>query len=112
MHASPCRERSTTTEPVSSPPLITRASTPNFARPARIRSYFCGSAILLIFTLCRPDVLPVDDFGVRDGFRIAYGRREQPTPKQLSTFGERWKPYRSVAARYLWMVANEAKRTK
>jgi DNA-3-methyladenine glycosylase II len=68
--------------------------------------------MLLIFTLCRPDVLPVDDFGVREGFRLAYGRRTQPTPKELRAYGERWKPYRSVAARYLWMVANEAKRTK
>ena len=64
--------------------------------------------MLLIFTLCRPDVLPVDNFGVREGFRIAYGRRKQPTPRQLRAYGERWKPYRSVAARYLWMVANEA----
>ena len=65
--------------------------------------------MLLIFTLCRPDVLPVDDFGVREGYRIAYGRRKQPTPKQLRAIGERWKPYRSVAARYFWIVANAAK---
>ena len=65
--------------------------------------------MLLIFTLCRPDVLPVDDFGVREGYRIAYGLRAQPTPKQLREYGERWTPYRSVAARYLWMVANAAK---
>jgi DNA-3-methyladenine glycosylase II len=65
--------------------------------------------MLLIFTLGRPDVLPVDDFGVREGYRIAYGRRTQPTPKQLRAYGERWKPYRSVAARYLWIVANAAK---
>jgi DNA-3-methyladenine glycosylase II len=66
--------------------------------------------MLLIFTLCRPDVLPVDDFGVREGYRLAYGLRKQPTPKALRAVGERWKPHRSVAARYLWMVANEAKR--
>ena len=66
--------------------------------------------MLLIFTLCRPDVLPVDDFGVREGYRIAYGLRAQPTPKALRAYGERWKPYRSVAARYLWMVANAARR--
>jgi DNA-3-methyladenine glycosylase II len=66
--------------------------------------------MLLIFTLCRPDVLPVDDFGVREGYRIAYGLRTQPTPKALRAYGERWKPYRSVAARYLWMVANAARR--
>jgi DNA-3-methyladenine glycosylase II len=57
--------------------------------------------MLLIFTLNRPDVLPVDDFGVRDGFRIAYGLKKQPTPKELLAYGERWRPYRSVAARYL-----------
>jgi DNA-3-methyladenine glycosylase II len=58
--------------------------------------------MLLMFTLGRPDVLPVDDFGVREGFRIAYRRRQQPTPKQLRRYGERWQPYRSVAAWYLW----------
>jgi DNA-3-methyladenine glycosylase II len=65
--------------------------------------------MLLIFTLGRPDVLPVDDFGVREGYRIAYGLGRQPTPKALRVHGERWKPYRSVAARYLWIVANAAK---
>ena len=65
--------------------------------------------MLLIFTLGRPDVLPVDDFGVREGYRIAYGLAEQPAPKALRAYGERWAPYRSVAARYLWMVANAAK---
>jgi DNA-3-methyladenine glycosylase II len=64
--------------------------------------------MLLIFTLGRPDVLPVDDFGVREGFKIAYGRRKQPTPKQLRRFGERWKPYRSIAAWYLWRAAEKA----
>jgi DNA-3-methyladenine glycosylase II len=66
--------------------------------------------MLLIFTLGRPDVLPVDDFGVREGFRFAYGRRKQPTPKALRAYGERWKPYRSVAAWYLWRAAGEARR--
>jgi len=65
--------------------------------------------MLLIFTLGRLDVLPVDDFGVREGFRIAYSRRTRPTPKVLRAYGERWKPYRSVAAWYLWRVANEAR---
>jgi len=65
--------------------------------------------MLLIFTLGRLDVLPVDDFGVREGFRVAYGRRTRPTPKALRAFGERWKPYRSVAAWYLWRAANEAR---
>jgi DNA-3-methyladenine glycosylase II len=58
--------------------------------------------MLLIFRLGRPDVLPVDDFGVRAGFRAAYGLSTTPRPKALAAFGERWKPYRSVAAWYLW----------
>jgi DNA-3-methyladenine glycosylase II len=67
--------------------------------------------MLLIFTLGRLDVLPVDDFGVREGYRVAYGRRERPTPKALRAIGERWKPYRSIAAWYLWRAANAARKT-
>ena len=63
--------------------------------------------MLLIFTLGRPDVLPVDDFGVREGYRRASGKRSRPTPKALRKLGERWKPYRSVAAWYLWRAASE-----
>jgi len=63
--------------------------------------------MLLIFTLGRPDVLPVDDFGVREGYRRAYGTRLRPTPRSLSRLGERWKPHRSVAAWYLWRAASE-----
>jgi DNA-3-methyladenine glycosylase II len=66
--------------------------------------------MLLLFTLGRPDVLPVDDFGVREGFKIAYGRRKQPTPKQLLRYGERWRPYRSVAAWYLWRAVERAQK--
>ena len=58
--------------------------------------------MLLIFRLGRPDVLPVDDFGVRNGFRAAYGLSRMPQPKALAAWGERWKPYRSRAAWYLW----------
>jgi DNA-3-methyladenine glycosylase II len=65
--------------------------------------------MLLIFQLGRPDVLPVDDFGVRNGFRIAYGRRSMPMPKEVRRYGERWKPYRTAAAWYLWRAADRAK---
>lgn len=65
--------------------------------------------MLLIFQLGRPDVLPVDDFGVRNGFRIAYRRRTMPTPKEVLRYGERWKPYRTAAAWYLWRAADRAK---
>ncbi len=58
--------------------------------------------MLLIFQLQRPDVLPVDDFGVRNGFRLAYGLKRMPTPRALAQFGERWSPHRSTAAWYLW----------
>jgi len=58
--------------------------------------------MLLMFQLGRPDVLPVDDFGVRNGFRLAYGLRKMPTPRALAAFGERWAPHRTTAAWYLW----------
>ena len=66
--------------------------------------------MLLIFTLGRPDVLPVDDFGVREGYRRAYNKRLQPTPKALRVLGEQWKPYRSAAAWYLWRAAGEPRK--
>jgi DNA-3-methyladenine glycosylase II len=58
--------------------------------------------MLLLFDLGRPDVWPVDDYGVRKGFAKTFGRRKLPTPKQLLKFGEKWRPYRSVAAWYFW----------
>jgi methylated-DNA-[protein]-cysteine S-methyltransferase len=58
--------------------------------------------MLLIFRLGRPDVLPIDDFGVRKGFALAYRKRKLPEPKALLKHGERWRPYRSVASWYLW----------
>lgn len=65
--------------------------------------------MLLIFQLGRPDVLPVDDFGVRNGFRIAYKRQAMPTPQELLRYGERWRPYRTAAAWYLWRAVDQAK---
>lgn len=65
--------------------------------------------MLLIFKLGRPDVLPVDDFGVRNGFRVAYRREEMPLPKELREFGERWRPHRTTAAWYLWRAADRAR---
>jgi 3-methyladenine DNA glycosylase/8-oxoguanine DNA glycosylase len=63
--------------------------------------------MLLIFHLGRPDVLPVDDYGVRKGFALAY-ERALPTPKELADYGTRWKPYRTVASWYLWRVVERA----
>ncbi len=67
--------------------------------------------MLLIFQLGRPDVLPADDFGVRSGFRAAYRRREMPTVKELLAHGERWRPFRTTAAWYLWRAADRAKKS-
>jgi DNA-3-methyladenine glycosylase II len=58
--------------------------------------------MMLMFQLDREDVLPVDDFGVRNGFRLAYGLRKMPAPKALALFGARWAPHRTAAAWYLW----------
>ena len=58
--------------------------------------------MLLIFQLGRPDILPVDDFGVRNGFRVAKKLPEMPKPKELLAYGARWQPYRTVASWYLW----------
>ena len=64
--------------------------------------------MLLMFRLGRPDVLPVDDFGVRKGFSVAFRKRAMPAPADLSARGERWRPYRTAASWYLWR-ANELK---
>ena len=68
--------------------------------------------MLLIFTLGRTDVLPVDDFGVRDGYRRLYGLDEQPKPRALAEIGQAWAPWRSIAAWYLWRASDEGKRVK
>jgi DNA-3-methyladenine glycosylase II len=68
--------------------------------------------MLLISTLGRPDVLPVDDFGIREGWRLLTGAEAQLRPKQLAAIGEAWAPYRTTAAWYLWRAADEGKRIK
>jgi DNA-3-methyladenine glycosylase II len=68
--------------------------------------------MLLIFTLGRPDVLPVDDFGVRDGYRVLHGLEVPPKPKALAEIGLAWAPYRSTAAWYLWRASDEGRRAK
>jgi methylated-DNA-[protein]-cysteine S-methyltransferase len=60
--------------------------------------------MLLIFRLARPDVLPATDYGVRKAFARVRGARDLPAPKELLAYGERWRPYRTVASWYLWRV--------
>jgi DNA-3-methyladenine glycosylase II len=61
--------------------------------------------MLLIFSLARPDVLPIDDFGVREGYRKLKKLDVQPKPKALAEIGQAWSPYRSTAAWYLWRAS-------
>jgi len=68
--------------------------------------------MLMMFTLCRPDIMPVTDYGVRKGFQVLYRKRKLPSPKQLEKFSEKWRPHRSVAALYLWRIADTAKKKK
>jgi methylated-DNA-[protein]-cysteine S-methyltransferase len=65
--------------------------------------------MLLMFRLGRADVLPVGDFGVRNGFRIAYGLSAMPDAARLARQGARWAPYRSVASWYLWRAVDRAR---
>ncbi len=58
--------------------------------------------IFLMFRLGRPDVLPADDLGLMNAVHRAYGLRTRPTPERLREIGETWRPYRSIAAWYLW----------
>jgi DNA-3-methyladenine glycosylase II len=62
--------------------------------------------MMLMFRLGRLDVLPVDDFGVRKGFSVAYGHDELVKPKVLLEHGEAWRPYRSVASWFMWRVVD------
>lgn len=63
--------------------------------------------MLLIFTLGRPDVWPVTDFGVRKGYARVFGLKEFPEPRELIVLGEKFKPHRSAAAWYFWRAADE-----
>ena len=63
--------------------------------------------MLLMFSLGRPDVLPVGDYGVRKGAQILYELEDLPKPKELASLAECWRPYRSVGAWYLWAVVDQ-----
>jgi DNA-3-methyladenine glycosylase II len=65
--------------------------------------------MFLIFQLRRLDVWPVDDYGVRQGYSLAYGLPELLPPKQLQVEGDRFRPYRTVAAWYCWQAVHEVR---
>ncbi len=62
--------------------------------------------MMLMFRLGRPDVLPVDDLGIRKGAQAVDKLEAMPTPKALAERGEAWAPYRSYASFYLWRIAD------
>lgn len=68
--------------------------------------------MLLMFRLGRLDVLPASDYGVRKGFQLVYRRAEPPTPGELLAYGERWRPFRSIASWYMWRALEQAKPAK
>ncbi len=59
---------------------------------------------MLLIKMGRHDVLPTTDYGIRQGFKLVYKTKDLPTPKELFEYGERWRPYRTVASWYLWRV--------
>ena len=68
--------------------------------------------MLLMFRLGRPDILPVDDLGVRKGAQVLDRLEEMPKPKELAARGERWGPYRTLAGLYLWRIADSLSEAK
>jgi 3-methyladenine DNA glycosylase/8-oxoguanine DNA glycosylase len=58
--------------------------------------------MFLIFRMGRPDVLPVDDYGIQKAMKRAYKLRSLPNPKKMEHLAEGWRPYRSIACWYLW----------
>jgi len=64
--------------------------------------------MMLMFRLGRPDILPVDDLGVRKGAQRVDGGAGLPTPRELQARGQCWGPYRTLASLYLWRIADMA----
>jgi DNA-3-methyladenine glycosylase II len=96
---------------IPSAALITQMSdTEIYAQLMEVRGVGSWTVdMLMMFTLCRPDIMPVTDYGVRKGFQVLYRKRALPSPKQLLKLSEKWRPHRSVAALYLWRIAETAK---
>ncbi|HEY3901029.1 MAG TPA: DNA-3-methyladenine glycosylase 2 family protein [Chthoniobacter sp.] len=78
-------------------------------RLVQVRGVGRWTVEMLLIRMGRPDVFPADDFGIRDGFRVAHGLSELPKPKDILAHAERWRPHGTMAAWYLWQAANAAK---
>ena len=64
--------------------------------------------MFMMFTLCRPDILPVGDLGIRKAFKILYNLEELPTESFMQQKALHWKPYRTIASCYLWMEVDDS----
>jgi 3-methyladenine DNA glycosylase/8-oxoguanine DNA glycosylase len=87
--------------------VLTRTSTRSdeelISRLSTVRGIGRWTAeMYLMFQLRRLDVWPVDDLGVRQGYALAWRLDPAPTPKELEPLGDRFRPYRSIVARYCW----------
>jgi len=63
--------------------------------------------MFLMFYLHRADVLPTGDLGIQKGFKRLFNMRDLPSPEKMEKLAKNWSPYRTVASRYLWMIADE-----
>jgi len=95
------------------PDLATARTLPDEALVARL-SALKGIGrwtveMFLIYSLDRPDILPADDFGVREGYRRLKSLDAPPAPKAMAAIGAGWSPYRTAAAWYLWRVPRPGK---
>ena len=60
--------------------------------------------MILIFSLLRPDIFPIDDIGVIRGMELVYNSRETLSKSQLNTIAEKWRPYRTLGSWYMWRM--------
>lgn len=66
--------------------------------------------MFLMFTLHRPDVLPTGDLGIQKGMQKLFDMKSLPSPRTMERLAKAWQPYRTVACRYVWMLADENKK--
>ncbi len=66
-----------------------------------------SAQMLLIFSMNRPDVLPLGDAGFRKAVNIIYGLRSDPSGEEIERIAEAWRPYRSIASWYMWQTVNK-----
>ncbi len=63
-----------------------------------------SAEMFLMFRLNRPDIFPVGDLGIVKGMQRLHGMKRRPSPRTMERLAEPWRPYRSIAAWYLWRI--------